>query len=80
MLASALPAAQRPRVEGVGELWMGIAAASATAMAGPIVELAGYATLLIAGAAAPAALGPFLIAVARRDEPAAAARANRMLS
>ena len=45
LLASAVPIAQRPRIEGVGELGMGVAAASATAVAGPVVGLAGYATL-----------------------------------
>jgi MFS family permease len=76
LLASAVPAAQRPRIEGAGELGMGVAAAGATAVAGPVVGLAGYATLAIAGATAAAALAPFLLAVARRD----ALRANRRLS
>jgi MFS family permease len=80
LLASAVPVAQRPRIEGVGELGMGIAAASATAVAGPVVGLAGYATLAIAGAAAAAALGPFLIAVARRGVPGEAVPAHRLLS
>jgi MFS family permease len=80
LLASAVPIAQRPRIEGVGELGMGVAAASATAVAGPVVGLAGYATLAIAGAAAAAALGPFLIAVARRGVPGEAVAAGRLLS
>jgi MFS family permease len=79
LLASAVPIAQRPRVEGAGELSMGVAAASATAIAGPVVGLTGYAVLAIAGAAAAAALGPFLFAVARRGVPAAAVPANRLL-
>jgi MFS family permease len=80
LLASAVPVAQRPRIEGVGELGMGVAAASATAVAGPVVGLAGYATLAIAGAAAAAALGPFLVAVARRSVPRDAVPAPRLLS
>jgi MFS family permease len=79
LLASAVPIAQRPRVEGFGELSMGVAAASATAVAGPVVGLTGYAVLAIAGAAAAAALGPFLVAVARRGAPVQAAPANRLL-
>jgi MFS family permease len=79
LLASAVPIAQRPRVEGAGELGMGVAAASATAVAGPVVGLSGYAVLAIAGAAAAAALAPFLVAVARRGVPAAPAPANRLL-
>jgi MFS family permease len=79
LLASAVPIAQRPRVEGAGELSMGVAAGTATALAGPIVGLAGYATLAVAGALAAAALGPFLLAVARRGLPAEAAPAQRVL-
>jgi MFS family permease len=80
LLASAVPIAQRPRAEGAGELSMGVAAASATAIAGPVVGLAGYAALAAAGAAAAAALGPFLAAVARRGAPAQVAPASRIVS
>jgi MFS family permease len=80
LLASALPAAQRPRAEGAGDLCMGVAAATATAIAGPVVGLAGYATLALAGTVAAAALGPFLIAIARRDVALDAVPANRLLS
>jgi hypothetical protein len=75
-----VPVAQRPRIEGAGELGMGVAAASATAVAGPVVGLAGYATLAVAGAAAAAALGPLLLAVARLGAPAGAVPANRLLT
>jgi MFS family permease len=78
LLASAVPIAQRPRVEGVGELSMGVAAATATAISGPVVGLAGYAVLAVAGATAAAALAPFLLAVARRGVPAVPAPANRV--
>jgi hypothetical protein len=74
-----VPTSQRPRVEGTGELSMGAAAASATAVAGPVMGLTGYAVLAIAGAAAAAALAPFLVAVARRGAPAAAPPANRLV-
>jgi MFS family permease len=80
LLASAVPIAQHPRAEAAGELSMGIAAATATAMAGPMVALAGYASLAVAGAIAAAALGPLLLAVARRGAPPSAAPAPRMLS
>ena len=74
-----MPIGQRPRVEGAGELSMGVAAAGATAVAGPVMGIAGYAVLAIAGAAAAAALAPFLVTVARRGVPVAAAPANRLL-
>jgi MFS family permease len=79
LLASSVPAAQRPRVEGAGDLSMGIAAATATAIAGPVVGIAGYATLGLAGAVAAAALGPFLLGVARRPV-AGVVRANRFVT
>jgi hypothetical protein len=79
LLASAVPISERPRVEGVGELSMGVAAASATAVAGPVVGLAGYTVLAVAGAAAAASLGTFLVAAGRRGVPAAAAPANRLV-
>jgi len=80
LLASAVPATQRPRAEGAGELGMGIAAASATAAAGPVMGIGGYAALAIAGAVAAAALGPLLIALARRGAPQATVPAARMLA
>lgn len=79
LLASAVPVVQRPRVEAAGELNMGVAAATATAMAGPVVAVASYAALAVAAAVAAAALGPFLLAVARRGVPAGVAPAPRML-
>jgi MFS family permease len=80
LLASAVPLAHRPRAEGAGELGMGFTAATATAIAGPVVGWAGYATLAVAGACAAAALAPLLIAVARRGLPAETARADRLLT
>jgi MFS family permease len=79
LLASAVPIAQRPRAEGAGELSMGIAAASATAIAGPVVGVAGYAALAAAGAVAAATVAPFLVAVARRGLPADVVPATRVL-
>jgi MFS family permease len=79
LLASAVPVVQRPRVEGAGELSMGVAAASATAIAGPVVGIAGYAALAAAGAVAAATLAPFLVAVARRGLPADVVPATRVL-
>lgn len=80
MLASALPVDQRPRIEGIGELSMGIAAAIATAAAGPVMGLAGYATLAIAAAAAGVTLIPLVLALAQRDAPLRTVKATRMLS
>jgi MFS family permease len=79
LLASAVPVVQRPRVEGAGELSMGVAAASATAIAGPVVGIAGYAALAAAGAVAAATLAPFLVTVARRGLPADVVPATRVL-
>jgi MFS family permease len=79
LLASAVPVSQRPRVEGVGELGMGVAAATATGLAGPVVGIAGYAALALAGAAAGAALTAFLLTAGRRGAPEAAAPAGRLL-
>jgi hypothetical protein len=69
LLASAVAIGERPRVEAVGELSMGIAAATGIAAAGPVVGLAGYATLAIGAAAAAAALGPLLVVLTRRAVP-----------
>jgi len=80
LLASAVPVVQRPRAEGAGELGMGITAATATALAGPVVGIAGYATLGVAGACAAAALAPLLVVTARRGLPAGRARARRLLA
>jgi MFS family permease len=79
LLASAVPAAERPRAEGAGELSMGVAAATATALAGPVAGAAGYAALGLLGVVAAAALGPFLLIAARRGEPESAVAARRML-
>jgi MFS family permease len=80
LLVSALPAAERPRAEAAGELSMGVAAATATALAGPIAGAAGYATLALAGVVAAAALGPCLALVARRGGLDRAVPAQRMLT
>jgi MFS family permease len=66
LLAAAAPVADRPRVEGAGELLMGVAAGTATALAGPVVGVAGYATLAASGATVAALLGLALLALAPR--------------
>jgi MFS family permease len=73
LLVSAVAAGQRPRVEGVGELSMGIAAATGGALAGPAVAVASYAALAIAAAALAATVAPVLLVTARRGFPAPAA-------
>lgn len=78
LVASAVPASERPRVEAAGDVGMGVAAATATALAGPIAGAAGYAVLALAGAAAAAALGPFLITVLWHPPPEVAP-ANRLV-
>jgi MFS family permease len=80
LLASAVPVAHRPRAEGVGELSMGVSAATGAAMAGPVVGLAGYASLAVLGATVAAVLGPLLVAFTRRSLPADAAPAPRMVT
>jgi MFS family permease len=80
LLASAVPASQRPRAEGAGDLSMGIAAAAATALAGPVVGLAGYATLALSGTVAAAAFTLFLVAVARRPHLGEVTPARRVLT
>jgi len=80
LLASAVEVAQRPRAEALGELGMGVTAASATAVAGPIVGLAGYATLALLGALAAAALAPLLLLAGRRGAPDRAAPAQRAIA
>jgi len=73
LLVSAVAAGQRPRVEGVGELSMGIAAAAGGALSGPAIAVASYAALAIAAAALAATVAPILLVSVRRGSPAPAA-------
>jgi MFS family permease len=50
MLASSVPAAQRPRAEGFGEIAMGGAAAVGAVFAGIVVAYGGFPALALAGA------------------------------
>jgi MFS family permease len=50
MLASSVPAAQRPRAEGYGEIAMGGAAAVGAVFAGLVVAFGGFPVLALAGA------------------------------
>jgi MFS family permease len=56
MLASSVPAAQRPRAEGFGEIAMGGAAAIGAVFAGLVVAFGGFPALALAGATAGALL------------------------
>lgn len=56
MLASSVPAAQRPRAEGFGEIAMGGAAAVGAVFAGLVVAFGGFPALALAGATAGALL------------------------
>lgn len=60
LLASALPAQDRPRAQATGEASMSAAAILSTATAGPIAALAGYTALTAAATAAAAAALPVL--------------------
>jgi MFS family permease len=79
LLAGAVPAADRPRAEGVGELSMGVVAIAGTALAGPLVSVISYAGLAGVAAGIAAALAPALLAVARRGASATAAPAAARL-
>ena len=54
LLASSVPAALRPHVEGVGEVSMGLAAGTGASIAGLIVALGGFWALSLAGTAVAA--------------------------
>jgi MFS family permease len=56
MLANSVPAAQRPRAEGFGEIAMGGAAAVGAVFAGVVVAFGGFPVLALAGATAGALL------------------------
>ena len=73
LLVSAVVAGQRPRVEGVGELSMGIAAAAGGALSGPAVAVASYPALAIFAAALAATVAPVLLVSVRRGSPVPAA-------
>jgi MFS family permease len=72
LLVSAVAVGQRPRVEGVGELSMGIAAAAGGALAGPAIAVASYPALAVAAAALAATVAPVLLVTATRGSPAPA--------
>lgn len=48
LLSSSVPAEVRTQVQGAGDLVVGVAAATAGALAGPVLELAGYSWLNVA--------------------------------
>jgi MFS family permease len=66
MLASAVPAVQRPRAEGFGEIAMGGAAAVGAVIAGIVVAAGGFPALALTGATA----GALLFAWLRLDQRA----------
>jgi MFS family permease len=73
LLVSAVAVGQRPRVEGVGELSMGIAAAAGGALSGPAIAIASYPALAVTAAALAATVAPVLLVTATRGSPAPAA-------
>lgn len=56
LLAASVPAAERPRAEGLGEIAMGSAAAVGAVLAGLVVAFGGFPALALAGAAGGALL------------------------
>jgi MFS family permease len=60
MLASAVPAGERPRAEGFGEIAMGGAAAVGAVLAGVVVAAGGFPALALLGATAGALLFTWL--------------------
>jgi MFS family permease len=75
LLTAGVPAGQRPRREGWGEVGMGVAAAGGGMAAGPVMAGGGYATLAAGGAIIAAAILP--IARRRPERGAAAGHARR---
>ncbi len=73
LLVSGVAAGQRPRVEGVGELNMGIAAAAGGALSGPAVAVASFPALAVSAAVLAATVAPLLLVSARRGSPVPAA-------
>ena len=55
LLSSSVPAALRPRAEGIGEVSMGLAAGAGAPFAGVVVAFGGFAALSLAGAVVAAA-------------------------
>jgi MFS family permease len=58
LLTAGVPAGERPRREGWGEISMGVAAAGGGVVAGPVMAGAGYPALAVAGAVAAAVILP----------------------
>jgi MFS family permease len=69
LLTAGVPAADRPRLEGWGELGMGVAAAAGGAASGPVMAGGGYSLLAGSGALVAA----FVLPAARRGRSAAPA-------
>ncbi|MCO6006972.1 hypothetical protein NE236_18455 [Actinoallomurus purpureus] len=51
LLTNGVPTRQRPRLEGYGEVGMGIAAAGGGVICGPVMDTGGYSSLALSGAA-----------------------------
>lgn len=66
LLTTAVPVAARPRLEGLGDLSMGVAAAGSGAISGPLMALGSYATLAVCGAVVATVLIPLAL-IARRS-------------
>lgn len=58
LVTAGVPAGERPRREGWGEVGMGVAAAGGGVAAGPLLATGGYAALAVAGALAAAVIVP----------------------
>ena len=66
LLAASVPRSLRPRVEGLGEVAMGLAAGAGALLAGVIVAFGGFTTLSLVGAATAVAATMLALEFARR--------------
>ena len=66
LLAASVPTTLRPRVEGLGEVAMGLAAGAGAPLAGVIVAFGGFTTLSLVGAATAVAATMLALAFVRR--------------
>lgn len=67
MLTAALPLAERPAAQGVGDVAMGLAGGGGGALAGVVVEAWGYPTLALVAAVLAVAIGLVLPVLRPRD-------------
>jgi MFS family permease len=74
LLSESVPAELRPSSQGLADLIMGLAGASAGALSGPVVQLSGYPTLTLIAAATTLPLAA--LALRAREAPLTAGGAT----